>query len=241
MMSFISSAILASSMVLVSLATIPPVEKPVTFEGTLRADSKADHFTVAVHLDIKKGWHICAEPGESSELRTTLELKLPAGVKAIGDWDRPTAIAGIELHSEIYIGKADFSKSVVVDPSAYGKSIEVVVSYQVCTDKLCNPPQTKTISIAIPENSSASESIFESPVRIKADGAPLNTVAKKRFPSPGIFDVDGDGKSELVIGALMGSVGVYEDQNTTGTGDPVWGSRKPLKDAEGRQIRTKNW
>ena len=73
------------------------------------------------------------------------------------------------------------------------------------------------------------------------NGKPLNTVAKKRFLSPGIFDVDGDGKAELMIGTLMGSVGVYENQNTTGKGDPVWGPWKDFEDAKGNSIRTSNW
>ena len=71
--------------------------------------------------------------------------------------------------------------------------------------------------------------------------APLNTVAKKQFLSPGIFDVDGDGQAELVIGDLFGDVGVYENVNTSGTGDPAWGPRESLKGIEGEAIQTSNW
>ena len=246
MMNFIASVILASSM-LFSLATPASLEKAVTFEGSTQREvgAKADHFTVTVQLDIKMGWHICAEAGDGSEVQTSLELNLPEGVKAIGDWNRPVGIGGAELHSEIYVGKVSFSKRVVIDPSAYGKSIDVVVSYQACNDERCNRPKTKTISIAIPKNAMADLKteigIFESPVRLKVAGAPLNTKAKVRFPSPAIFDVDGDGQAELVIGSLMGSVGVYENLNTSGTGDPEWDSQEPLKDSKGKRIRTSNW
>ena len=238
MMNYITSALLASSM-LFSLAGIHASEKPVTFKGSIQPNTaKADHFTVTVELDIKNGWHTY---GEGSDFATSLKLKLPEGVKAVGDWDHPVGKLGAESHSEIYVGKVSFSKSVIIQPSAYGKSIDVIVSYQACTDEYCNRPTSKTVSIEIPGDITATPSIFEAPVRITVDGKPLNTAAKKRFVSPGIFDVDGDGQIELVIGSLMGSVGVYENQNESGTGDPVWSSRQALKDSDGQPIQTSNW
>lgn len=245
MMSYISSAILFSSILLSTTATAAP-EKTVTFEGAIQptASAATGHFTLSVQMDIKEGWHTYGEVGEGSEVRTALELKLPKGAKTNGTWKRPAGVEGAESHSEIYTGKVSFTKNLVLDPTAYGKNIEVVVSYQACNEEACNPPQTKTISIAIPENVSTrpnSQNIFESPVRLSVDGAPLNALAKKRFPSPGIFDVDDDGKAELVVGSLMGSVGVYENLNSSETGDPVWSSREALKDSKGKQIRTSNW
>ena len=179
--------------------------------------------------------------GDGAQVRTSLKLNMPEGVKSDSDWNRPVGIEGTTLNSEIHIGEVLFSKSVVVDPIAYGKNIEVVVAYQACTDDRCNRPQNTTVNIAISAKAPSGRSIFENPVRITADGKPLNTVAKKRFVSPAIFDVDGDGKTELVIGSLMGSVGVYENLNTSRSSDPVWGPQKSLKDAKGEQIRTSNW
>ena len=242
MISFLASVFLASSL-LMSHATMPSPEKTVTFDSTLQpeADAAAGNFKLTIEMEIKQGWHTCAEAGEGPEQATTLELNLPEGVKTVGDWNRPAGMPGAEFNSEIHVGTVTFSRSVVVDSSAVGKNIQVVVSYQACNDEFCNPPQTRTISITIPENATSDSSLFESPVRINADGAPLNTAARKRFPSPGIFDVDGDGQAELLIGELMGSVGVYENLNTSGTGDPEWSSRKPLRDAKGKQIKTSNW
>ena len=241
MMSHVATAILASSM-LFSFTAIPTPEKPVALKGTIQpSTTSADNFTITVEFDIKDGWHTYAEVGDAAQVRTSLELNLPEGVKSASDWNRPAGIEGNALNSEIHVEKVLFSKSVVVDPSAYGKNIEVVVAYQACTDDRCNRPQNKTVSIAIPAKASTDRSIFENPVRINADGKPLNTAAKKRFVSPAIFDVDGDGKTELVIGSLMGSVGVYENLNTSRSGDPVWGPQKSLKDAKGEQIRTSNW
>ena len=241
MMSHLATVMLASSM-LFSLTAIPTLEKPVALKGTIQpSTASADRFTITVEFNIKDGWHTYAEVGEGPEQRTSLELNLPEGVKSAGDWNRPAGIEGTASSSEIHVGNVRFSKSVVVDPSAYGQNIEVVVSYQACTDDRCNRPQNKTVSIAIPAKAPTGQGIFEDPVRINSDGKPLNTVAKKQFVSPAIFDVDGDGKAELFIGTLMGSLGIYENLNTSGSGDPVWGPQGYLKDAKGEEIRTSNW
>jgi len=105
----------------------------------------------------------------------------------------------------------------------------------------CSPTPSETVSVASPRNTPFGSGIFNHPVRINVNDAPLNAVAKKRFPSPAIFDVDDDGKAELVIGDLMGSLGFYENVNTSETGDPVWGSREELKGISGKPIRTSNW
>lgn len=241
MLTFSATTALASSMFIV--AAVPPaIQKTVTVKGVIQPDdARADHFTVAVQFDIDEGWHTYDDVGEGAEVRTSLELKLPEGATAVGDWSRPRGIDGVEAHSKVYVGHVEFTKSVLIEPAAYGKKIDVLVSYQACTDDYCNPPQNKTVSIAIPENGLSSSGIFDAPIRLMVKDAPLNAAAKIRFPSPAIFDVDGDGEAELVIGSLMGGVGFYENLNASGAGDPVWSARQPLKSSTGVPIRTSNW
>ena len=241
MMRHFATAVLASLM-LFSFATASALEKAVTIKGSITSDAaKLNHFTVTVQVDIASGWHIYDEVGEGTEVATSLKLKSLEGVSGIGDWNRPNSTDGSAVNSLVYEGQVSFSKSVTIQPSAYGKNIDVIVSYQACTDKICHRPQNKTISIAIPNEEPSSTSLFEDPVMLHVKDVPLNTEAKKMFPSPGIFDVDGDGQTELVIGDLMGGVGVYENTNTTGTGDPAWGPREDLKGIEGDAIETPNW
>ena len=242
MMRHFATAVLASLM-LFSFATASSLEQAVTIKGSIKPEAaKLNHFTVTIQMDIASGWHTYDQVGEGSEVATSLKLKLPEGVTAVGDWNRPNSTDGSELNSLAFEGQISFSKSVTIQPTAYGKSIDVVVSYQACNDRICNRPQNKTITIAIPKKESpSSASLFERPVMIRVKDAPLNTVAMKRFPSPGMFDVDGDGQVELVVGDLMGGVGVYENLNTSGTGDPTWGSREDLKCIEGDAIETPNW
>ncbi len=240
-MNYFASAIFMSFM-LFSFSMTGASEKPVTLKGAIEADSEqADQYTVTIEMNVRDGWHTYDEEGEHGETATSLELKLPEGVTEKGDWNRPEGNAGADSQTSIFEGQVSFSKTVVIDPSAYGKNIEVTVSFQACTDKACNPPQSKTVSIAIPKTESPGSTIFERPVRINVDGKPLNTVEQKKFLSPAIFDVDGDDKAELVISDLWGDLGVHENLNTSGSGDPVWGARKALKDTKGKAIRTSNW
>ena len=241
MMRHIATVVFASLM-LFSFTAATEAEKAVTIEASIEPEAaKQNHFVVTVQMDIAPGWHIYDETGEGPEVATSLKLKLPEGVTAVGDWNRPNSTDGSAENSLVYEGLVSFSKSVAIQPKAYGENIDVIVSYQACTEKLCNRPQNKTISIAIPKEQPSSKSLFEDPVMLHVKDAPLNTEAKKMFPSPGIFDVDGDGQTELVIGDLMGGVGVYENTNTTGTGDPAWGPREDLKGIEGDAIETPNW
>lgn len=70
---------------------------------------------------------------------------------------------------------------------------------------------------------------------------PLNTTAKQMYPSPAIYDVDNDGKVELIVGDIFGSLNIYENENDTGKGDPVWSRHAPLKTAAGKAIKVSNW
>ena len=97
--------------------------------------------------------------------------------------------------------------------------------------------KTETSAKALPEFGNAT---FEAPLRLTVGNSPLNTAAKQMYPSPAMFDVDHDGKSELVVGDIFGSLNVYENQND-GEGDPVWSSHNALTSTNGEAIKVPNW
>ena len=82
--------------------------------------------------------------------------------------------------------------------------------------------------------------LFSAPTIIMVGDQPLNTVANKSYPSPAMYDVDGDGKVELVLGDIFGALLVYENENE-GSGDPVWSDFEPLKSHDGEEIAVPNW
>lgn len=215
--------------------------KPVTLKGAIRPYGRTGNFIVTVRFDMGDDWHTYKDAGESGGQSTSLTLKLPEGAKAVGDWaSSSNGSEGFE-QSKIDTGRVDFTRIITFEPSAYGKKIEVTAFYQACNSKYCNPPATETISIAIPGADTNMSEAFEKPVRLMVKKEFLNTEANEKFPSPAIMDIDGDGKNELVIGSLSGHLGIYENLNTSGKGDPIWDSRRLLKGASGAVIKTRNW
>lgn len=79
---------------------------------------------------------------------------------------------------------------------------------------------------------------FEAPVRLLADGRPLNEVEEMPFPSPAVFDVDRDGVRELVVGDLWGRIWIYEAaENGDGA---AWSAPRKLA-VDGEELRVPNW
>ena len=82
--------------------------------------------------------------------------------------------------------------------------------------------------------------LFEAPVRLMVDGKPLQQ-ANDRFPSPAMYDIDGDGANELIIGGLRGEVEVFKNSSSSIKGDPIWEAGEPLEDCDGNSIELTNW
>ncbi|MAF65244.1 MAG: hypothetical protein CMJ84_06255 [Planctomycetes bacterium] len=77
---------------------------------------------------------------------------------------------------------------------------------------------------------------FLPPVRLMAGEEFLG--AKRRYPSPALFDVDGDGHADLVVADLSGrptvALGV--------AGEPQgFGPETALRDADGEKLDFNNW
>jgi hypothetical protein len=76
---------------------------------------------------------------------------------------------------------------------------------------------------------------FEAPVRLLADGRALNEIEQTLYPSPVLFDFDGDGARELVVGDLFGRIWIYESR-----GDVAWSAPRNPQVA-GAELRLPNW
>lgn len=246
-LTFLNLILLSFTPVLGSESTFPEntstSKNAVILKGIIRPAGRTEHkYIITVRFDMGDDWYIYKDAGEGAGQPTTLTLNLPEGAKVIDDWSSSKdAIDGEEALSKLYTGRVDFTTTVFLEPSAFGKEIEVIASYQPCNSKYCNRPKTETINILIPGPDTKTSKVFEKPVRLMVKDYFLNAEANVRFPSPAILDIDEDGQKELVIGSLSGTLGIYENLNQSGSGDPVWDSRKLLIGASGKPIRTRNW
>ncbi len=224
--------------------------------------NEANHFLIDVSLEIKEGWHIYADvPADNPSPVTTLDLQLPAGVEAVGQWNRPLGVPDPQdPQIKLLEGFVNYSQKIKLDSRAVGEKIELKVGYQACNDKLCMPPKTQTLMIELPSLADEGTArgdlagpatnttppvfenkFFDAPVRLMVGAAPMNTTAKQMYPSPALFDVDGDGKNELAVGDIFGGLQIYENENEAGSGEPVWSEPTALMNVEASPIRVHNW
>jgi hypothetical protein len=79
---------------------------------------------------------------------------------------------------------------------------------------------------------------FAPPVRLKAGEAFLG--GGRYYPSPVLHDLDGDGKREILVADLMGSVTFAKITRAEG-GAPKISAEAPLLGRDGQPIRFHNW
>ncbi len=79
---------------------------------------------------------------------------------------------------------------------------------------------------------------FEPPVRIEADGVPIDTGADIGYAGPVWIDHDGDGLQDLLVSAFRGNIRFFKNVGTRS--EPTFEEREPVQ-AGGAAIRIHNW
>ncbi len=234
--------------------------EPVSIKANIvKIENDESRFRIVVQLEIEDGWHTYDQVPEGNPAPITeAKLELPDGVRAVGDWERPIGIPYSEDPTAmIFEGKVKFACEIEADPGATRREIGIEVDYQVCDDQKCLPPETFQTKLIVPATKKPAEKMvvkneatevfkftnkyFQAPVRLMVGDDPLNTKAKQMYPSPAMFDVDDDGQVELIVGDIFGTLNVYENENDSRDGDPVWSDHSPLKTADGKKIKVSNW
>lgn len=121
----------------------PTTESPVSCSATIRPGTvmEGDVFTIAVRMRIAPGWHTCAEAGpEESSRPTKIDVKLPEGIEAAGEWRLPPATPQ-KNGSTYYTDDAVFLRTCKLKTVKPGTvEIPVTVSYVACDEERCLPP-----------------------------------------------------------------------------------------------------
>ena len=224
-------------------------ESPVSITGSLDSSKKgSSNYAVTLAVRIQPGWHLYdVGPKDGSAVRAVVDVETPTGVSKVGKVERPLSLPYAKKPgAKIIQLNAFFSQKLKIESDFQGGEVKLKLKYQVCNDKLCQPPNTLTTSVRIPaakatKDDEENEGLFAAPIMLKVDDKPLNSAARQMYPSPAVFDIDNDGKDELVVGDIFGSLNVYENLNESKDGDPVWSKHETLKSADGKPIKVKNW
>lgn len=225
-------------------STQADAKDPVHVEAVITPSKLGQNrFTVTVTFDIEAGWHTYdGVPDGAASPATGVSLEPPVGVKAVGEWKRPAGLPYLEApNTTIYEGTVEFTRDIEVQQEVTSGKVEIVVQFQACTDKVCQPPRKLTLAVKIPAVKTDEGVCFADPVRLTVDGKPLNQTVKQMYPSPAMYDVDDDGQTELVVGDIFGSLYIYENQNESRKGDPVWSKDRSLNSRDGKPIKVSNW
>ena len=87
---------------------------------------------------------------------------------------------------------------------------------------------------AAAQNGDASDR-FEKPIELLSEGS---TIGLAMYPSPTLYDLDGDGQRELLIGEIFGSI--HTSQKAKGEGLHLWESFDQLE-SDGEPLKLNNW
>lgn len=142
----------------------PPLAKgpqPVTWTAEVTDQTPSVDGSVLVNVRVKAtidtGWHVYA-PTQSGQGPTPLSVKVePTPLTALAsNIDGPVPEKSLDpnfgIETETYSGQPVITVPIRVSAEALksGKPIDVKVRSQACSDKLCLPARTTTLSVTLP-------------------------------------------------------------------------------------------
>lgn len=152
MKKFISGTILSLMFIFLAGGASEALAQSVTVSGSVGAVKRGGTAKGTIVMEIPGGLHVNSNnPGNEYAIPTTVQISAP-GVKT----SRVTYPRGKNRRFEfsdaainVYEGRVTFTFNLTVPANYKGSSVPVraVVKYQACTDEVCYPPKTKTISI----------------------------------------------------------------------------------------------
>ncbi|MCF7568284.1 protein-disulfide reductase DsbD N-terminal domain-containing protein [Sabulilitoribacter arenilitoris] len=122
---------------------------PVSVNATLVWSEDKTQVAIVLKANIGNEWHIYAYvPENQPYIASRLELELPSGIKAIGEWEKPYSESyGDDIY--VYRGALVFVQYCSVGYYTKGSKINCGLHYQTCNLRKCFPPQTKSKSFKL--------------------------------------------------------------------------------------------
>lgn len=129
-------------------AADPSPSNPVTASMVIRPTEAGagDTVELVVQVRIAGAHYVHARPHETFT-PVAMNLELPAGLEAVGDWEFPTPEKA-NGNDSVYRNSVQLRRSLKVLPNTLLKMMTVSgeLRYQVCNDEVCWPPDTLELS-----------------------------------------------------------------------------------------------
>jgi hypothetical protein len=107
-----------------------------------------DVVTLVVRIRVAEPWHTYAKVPDGSAMKATvIDVKLPNGLRFVGDWKVPTAKLSGEAGTTIYEGDQLFTRDVLVTTKAGSLAVAGNIQFQACDPERCQPPRTEPVNL----------------------------------------------------------------------------------------------
>jgi hypothetical protein len=107
-----------------------------------------DVVTLVVRMRVAETWHTYAKvPADSAMKATVLDIKLPDGLRFVGDWKTPTAKPSYVPDTTIYEGDLLFTRDVLVTNKTGLLTVTGTIHFQACDPERCQPPRTEPVKL----------------------------------------------------------------------------------------------
>jgi hypothetical protein len=107
-----------------------------------------DVVTLLVRMRVADPWHTYAKvPAGSPMKATAIEVKLPDGLRFVGDWTAPTARESDTPGTTVYEGDLLFTRDVLVTAKTGSLNVAGTLQFQACDPERCQPPRTEPVNL----------------------------------------------------------------------------------------------
>ena len=147
--------LLVPGLLAASSLSLKPVRWSLVGENAPRTVIAGRTVPVTVQANIAKGWHIYSltQPsGGPIPLRIAVEGAPDVTLRGLIKAPKPEKYfdKNFSMTTELYSGSPRFTIPIAVPGRASGvRRVQVTARYQVCSDKLCLPPRTDTVHVAL--------------------------------------------------------------------------------------------
>ena len=148
------AALLLVVMVITAGEVSAQIKDPTTW--TYEAKRKfGNHFEIFFHLKLAPTWHIYAlDPGgDGSSIAPNFTFDKNSNIKLLGKMKETTKpmeeiVEGIDGKVRSFKDEVTFVQEVEVSGNAV-VNVKGMHEYQVCTDRMCLPPKSKSFAVSI--------------------------------------------------------------------------------------------
>ncbi len=126
---------------------------PVSIELRLDPIKDSAKQRLSIDFEIDPKWHIYATEKDNADsfFPTSIELVLPEGIEADGDWRKPAGDIYLKNPGvRVYSGSVTFARDLKITGDQESRELSAVIAYQVCNEDFCLPPKTIRKSLPVP-------------------------------------------------------------------------------------------